>query len=239
MFDHQTNPEDGEAATEREATSTTRCLIADAHPLLRRGVAAALTPIVGRVVATMAGDADELREGLETDGLALIVTDLVLPGFTGYSLVRAVADRRPGVPYLVLSAQQEALYAEGALRAGAQGFASKFADEDVFEGAIRHLLAGQAYASASVHRLVLEGVSRRESRSGLAALSAREHEVFVLLGRGLTRGEIADRLSVHPKTVGTYITRTAAKLGLDGTARLVETAVRWASASSEATEDNG
>lgn len=213
-----------------------RCLIADAQPVVRAGVVALLQRSVGPVVAATAGEVGELTEGLADEGLDLVVTDVVLPGYPGSDLVRFIVGRRSSAALLVFSAQDEALYAERALREGADGYVSKFADEDEFSEAVRSVLAGRVYVSETAQRLILEGIAQGNGRSGVEQLSAREHEVFVLLGQGRTRSEIAERLDVSPRTVGTYLARTAKKLNLRGTARVVEAAVRWVSAGRAAVE---
>jgi DNA-binding NarL/FixJ family response regulator len=218
----ETNGGAGEAAL--------HCLVADAQPVVRAGVVALLQRVVGPVEATMAGGVGELADGLADEGLDLVVTDVVLPGYSGADLVRFVVSRRSAAAVLVFSAQDEALYAERALREGADGYVSKFANEETFSEAVRSVLAGRVYVSESAQRRILEGLAQGSRRSGVEQLSAREHEVFVLLGQGRTRSEIAEQLDVSPRTVGTYLARTAKKLNLRGAARVVEAAVRWVSA---------
>ena len=214
----------------RERAGKSRLLIVDDHPLVRAGLERLIRFEPGLEVcgaADSSGDAIRLVHQLNPD---LVLVDLVLKNGSGLDLCKQLATIRPGLRLLVLSAQDENLYAERALRAGAHGFVSKEADWSDLVNAIRAVLADKAWVASPVAERVVTRVIRRENlaQSPIELLTDRELDVFELLGHGLTSHQIAARLYLSPKTVESHRERLKVKLNLRNSTELVHRALLWA-----------
>lgn len=136
----------------------------------------------------------------------------------------------PNLPVLVLSTQDEAIYAERTLRAGASGYVMEQAGCETLMKAIRSILGGQLYVSPVLSQAALEKLAGREAHASAAsmdALSAREFDVFQLIGHGKSTREISDMLHLSPKTVAVHRNHIRAKLKVHSSAELVQAAIRF------------
>lgn len=216
-------------AESRRTPDPVRILIVDDHPLVRLGFAQLLSDEEDLVVC---GEAESAAEGLRLVGeLApdLVVIDLSLKGTSGLELIKQVRSRRPDLPMLVCSMHDESLFAERALRAGAQGYIGKREAPEDLVTAARAVLAGERYLSPRfAARLEAAGLGPREDLpEPMAVLSDRELEVFELIGRGHGTREIAERLGLAVKTVETYRENIKEKLLIESAPELARRAVTW------------
>jgi DNA-binding NarL/FixJ family response regulator len=178
------------------------------------------------------GDADNVRDGFELikrtrPGIAII--DISLKGSSGLELLKELRVNAIRVPVLVLSMHDEALYAERALRAGANGYITKHeASEDVMI-AIRRVIEGELYLNPRFMGRMMSNIMAGGKRAGepIERLADRELEVFRLIGRGMTTREIGEELGLGTTTVDTYRTRIREKLRLENALRLRVEAIRW------------
>ncbi len=160
----------------------------------------------------------------------LMVVDLSLPRGSGLDLMKNLRAQFPEVRILVLSMHDEASVAERAFRAGAHGYAVKRESGPSIIDGIRTVLEGKFYASPSLTAQLAGRIFGGGAHSGKTPgelLSDREMEVFSLRGQGRSPKEIADRLGVSVKTVGSYDARIKEKLGLDDAGELMREAVLW------------
>jgi DNA-binding NarL/FixJ family response regulator len=207
-----------------------RVFFVDDHPLVREWLAS----MVGlESDLEVCGQAEEAAAALAAAPLAkpdVMVVDLSLPRSSGLELIKDMRAQFPGVRLLVLSMHDEASVAERAFRAGAHGYAVKSeSGPHIIEG-IRAVLAGKFYASPSLTAQLAGRMFGAAARSGgrpEELLSDREMEVFKLRGQGCVAKEIADRLGVSVKTVGSYDARIKEKLGLHDAGELMREAVLW------------
>ena len=154
----------------------------------------------------VAGEADNIRDGLELikhtrPSIALI--DITLKGASGLELIKELRAKGITTPVLVLSMHEESLYAERAVRAGANGYITKHeASADVM-AAIRHVLGGGIYFNARFMSQMMSKMMGTADPSGdpVERLADRELEVFRLIGRGLTNREIGEQLALGTTTV--------------------------------------
>src|SRR4051812_49280868 len=198
--------------------SARRVFLLDDHPLVREWLAGmiALEPDL-----EVCGQADEPSVAFNavTDlRPEVVVVDLSLPRGSGLEFIKQMRAAHPNVRLLVLSMHDEATVAERAFRAGAHGYAVKREPGPHIVKGIRTVLEGKFYASPSLaaqlaSRLFTDKAARAQRPED--ALSDREMEVFKLRGQGLGAKEIADRLGVSVKTVGSYEARVKEKLGLE------------------------
>ncbi len=205
-------------------------IIADDHPLMRRGLTALIDSEPDLVVSGEAGACGTALQAIARRPPDLAIIDLSLEGGEdGLDLVKALKIRSPPIPSLVLSMHPEAIYAERALRAGARGYLSKQQLGETVLVAIRRVLSGRIYMSEA---LGMDLASRfvggdRKPKSPLATLSDRELQVFRLIGEGRRTREIAPILNLSPKTIESYREHLKQKLDIDGAPELVRRAVRF------------
>jgi DNA-binding NarL/FixJ family response regulator len=204
-------------------------LIVDDHPVVREGLAMHLATQPDLEVC---GEAEDLPGALTLMTSArpdVAIIDISLKNSSGIELIRRIKERGDVVRILVWSMYPENLYAERALRAGAQGYLNKGQATHCVLDAVRAILQGQVYLSGELaNRLLHRVVGRKpEGRSAIDSLSDRELEAFQFLGEGMTTESIAERMHVSPKTVETFRTRIKEKLGISNLPELIQRAAQW------------
>lgn len=209
--------------------SKKRIVVIDDHPIVRQGFAQLINRESDLETVGEAEDstsAMEVIEELEPD-LALI--DLSLKGSNGLELIKQLSAQHEGLKMLVISLHDENVYAERALRAGAMGYVMKSEATDDVLNAIRSVVEGNIFLSEKMRKRMIERYARGESDGGsqVDVLSDREFEVFQLIGRGDTTGNIAEQLSLSVKTIETYKSHIKTKLGLNSSTELMQRAVEW------------
>lgn len=161
----------------------------------------------------------------------LLIVDITLQGKNGIELIHALHEKLPELPMLVLSMHSESLYAERAFQAGAKGYIMKQEASDSVVDAIRTVLKGEVFASQHFLGSILNKfIGKNQNSNSMTpemALAKRELEVFELIGQGLSTKDIAERLHLSVKTIGTYRERIKEKLHLKHGTELVKQAVRW------------
>lgn len=211
-----------------------RVLVLDDHPLIRHG----LVDLISRQDdMEVVGEAEGLNEAFqmfERSNPDLVVVDITLKDGNGLEFVKDIKARRPDVMMLVSSMQDETLYAERCLRAGARGYINKDEATNKVIDAIRQIMAGKVYLSPELMDQVLYRMVGGTAASPdgtpklpLDTLTDRELEVFELIGDGLTTREIASRLELSHKTIETYKENIKQKLSLKNAAELNRHAVQW------------
>jgi two-component system invasion response regulator UvrY len=203
-----------------------RFLIVDDHPLVRRGIVEVLGEAFPE--ATIAEASDEAAAlQLVYDGVwDLVVLDLSLPGRTGLDVLKEIRDARPRLPILILSTYPEQQFASRALRAGASGYLNKGSAPEVLVCAVRKVLAGGKYVSASVGESLAADLDRDFSKPLHECLSDREYDVMLRIASGKTVGEIAEEIHLSVKTISTYRTRILLKMRMKNNAELTQYGVR-------------
>jgi len=215
------------------AKAKTRVFVADDHPFLRVGLSHLINKEADMTVCGEAETVAGVRSGVERDKPDILLTDLCLGDSDGLDLIKGLKAQFPNLPILVLSQQDETLFAERTLRAGARGYIMKErATQDVLEG-IRTILGGDLYVSRKVAALAMrklvEGGAEAGGTAGseVSGLSDRELQVFRLLGAGKKTMEIADALKLSHKTIETYRENIKQKLNLPNATTLIHRATEW------------
>jgi len=158
-----------------------------------------------------------------------VIVDIALKGTNGIELLKRIKALYPEVPVLVLSVQDEALFAERALRAGARGYVMKQAPTEEVMAAVRQVLRGGRYLSRKMQDRLLENLSNAGGAGavpGVDSLSDRELEVFQLVGSGAGTRQIAQQLNLSIKTIETYRAHIKKKLKLRNGMELIRLAVQ-------------
>jgi two-component system, NarL family, response regulator FusR len=199
-------------------------LVADDHHILRLGVRHLLGE---RASVTDAVSLHEARALLSRQHFDLLLLDLGLgDDFSLHSLPQLRQDW-PRLKILVLTSMAEELFAERALRAGADGFVMKSALGDTLLHAVDAVMAGGVYLSPGVSGALLRKAAGRGPASSEVELTAREVEVLRLVAAGKGTREIADTLNRSVKTIETHKQALKTKLGAETPAMLVRLALAW------------
>jgi DNA-binding NarL/FixJ family response regulator len=190
-------------------------LIADDHPLFRKGLRALLATVPQMQVVGEAGNGAEavrLAEQLQPN---LVLMDLQMPGGDGLTAIRQLAAVRPHTHILVVTMFEDDDSVFAAMRAGARGYVLKDMDDDEMIRAIRAVAHGEAIFSPAVARRLLGFFAAPRAAAPPRAfpeLTEREREVLEVLTLGYTNAAIAQRLSLSPKTVRNYVSSIFGKL---------------------------
>jgi DNA-binding NarL/FixJ family response regulator len=215
----------------RSNPSAPKCkvFLIDDHPILRQGLALFIDREPDLKVCGEADDATSALQAIQDSTPDFVVLDISLEGPDGLELLKILRARYPKLPVLILSMHDESLYAERALRAGANGYIMKQEATDKVLTAIRHILGGDIYLSERLtKRMLQQFVSGSVSpRDPIAKLSDRELEVYRLIGAGRGTRQIADELHVSTKTIESYQAHIKEKLALRNARELVQHAIEW------------
>lgn len=217
--------------TEAAPPAKRRILIVEDHPIVRRGLRELLEREPDLMICGEAEGNFEALKAARESSPDLAIVDLSLKEGHGLDLIKTLRREKPKIRVLVLSAHEESLYAERALRAKAGGYIMKQEAPENLVKAVRRVLRGEIYVSDPISRMLLEKLASGESlddESPIARFTDRELEVFRLLGQGHTSRVIADSLCVSIKTVETYREHIRRKLGLKNSSELLRQAIAWA-----------
>lgn len=207
-----------------------RIMVVDDHPLFRKGVVQLLSQENDLQVRAEAENSPAALAALRSTPVDLAIVDIGLHGSAdGIELTKAICAERPDVPVLVLSMHDELLYAERALRAGARGYLMKREALDSVLTAVRAILAGEIYLSASMtRRMIAEHIGAgSSSRSAVEKLTDRELEILQLIGSGKSVRAIAAELHLSPKTVEAHRANIKEKLNLGSAREVARFATTW------------
>ena len=198
----------------------------DDHAVVRRGVRELLTEAFPGCEVTEVGSGDDAMGTFTESMYQLVVLDLALPGRGGLDALKQLHAHAPQVPVLVLSAHSEDQYAIRALRAGARGYITKQSASEELVLAVRKVLAGTPYVSASLAEHLAGLLTRSPERPPHETLSDREMQVFRMLATGKSVKEIGAELELSDKTISTYRARVLDKMNLRTNAELMRYALR-------------
>lgn len=207
-----------------------KIVVVDDHAVFREGLVRIINQEKDMEVC---GEAENAADGLklaQSEKPEMMILDISMEGMNGIDLAKNLRARFPDLRILVLSMHKEALYAERALRAGANGYIMKRESGRKLVSAIRIILSGQTYISDELNQIILQKLAnsgRNESVHSIETLSDRELEVFQLIGSGYGTRQIAEKISISMKTVESHREHIREKLGLKNTFELVQQAIHW------------
>ncbi len=205
--------------------STLRVVVADDHPVYRRGVETALASERGLTLVAACGDGAEALEAIRDERPDVAVLDHNLPGLAGRDVIEAIGREELPTRALVLSGFVDPSVVHAALAAGAAGYLSKDAEPAEIAEAVVAVGHGETVLSQDV-QAALAGQIRRERADHRQLLTARETAVLRLLAEGLSAGRIGKELSISATTVKTHLQHAYDKLGVSSGAAAVTQAIR-------------
>ncbi|WP_175582693.1 response regulator [Nocardioides guangzhouensis] len=193
---------------------TLRVVLADDHPVVRRGLRALLSTIEGIEVVGEAADGEAAVKEAQLLVPDIVLMDVRMPGLDGVEATRRIRAAVPGVAVLVLTMFDDDATVFTAMQAGARGYLLKGAEQDEIVGALRAVAAGQVIFGPGIASRVLDHFAAPPTPAAepFPELTAREREILALLAEGRRTSAIADRLALSPKTVSNNLTSIFAKL---------------------------
>jgi DNA-binding NarL/FixJ family response regulator len=205
-------------------------LLIDDHPIVRQGLALLISR---EPDLTVCGEAEGARSGLQAVANLhpdIVVLDLSLSGPDGLDVLKEIRMKSGDLPVLILSMHDETIYAERALRAGANGYIMKQEATEKVLVAIRRILHGDIYLSERLTSTMLNQFvhgTASAKRSPVVNLTDRELEIFRLIGEGHSTRRIAEELHLSVKTIESHQARIKEKLALRNARELVQHAIEW------------
>ncbi len=202
-------------------------ILCDDHALIRRGIRDTLGDAGDIRVVGEAGDYGELRALMRGTRCDVLVLDINLPGRSGLDVLHALKEEGSPVKVLVVSMYPEDQYAIRALRAGAFGYVNKGGDPQLLVQAVRTVAQGRKYVTPEIAQMLVESLTAPPGvEQAHQKLSDREMQTLTLIASGKRLSDIAEALTLSPKTVSVYRARVLEKLGLTNNAELTVYAIR-------------
>lgn len=208
-----------------ECTSKIKILIADDHPLFRRGLKNTFADTPDIEVVGEAINSNEVLAQVREMELSLVLLDISMPGKGGLEVLKQLKTEFPKIPVLILSVYPENQYAVRFIKAGASGYLTKESSIDILIEAVRKVAQGGNYASAEItEKLAFDFLNTDKPPHEL--LSDREYQVFSMIATGKSLTEIGKELSLSVKTISTHRTRILEKMKMKKNAELIHYAIQ-------------
>ena len=204
----------------------TRVILCDDHALIRRGIRDTLAEQPDMQIVGEAGDYGELRTLLRSTSCDVLVLDISMPGRSGLDVLHVLKDEGSPILVLIVSMYPEDQYALRALRAGAYGYVNKGADPAQIVAAVRMVAQGRKYITAEMAQMLVESLTTPAPEAPHEKLSDRELQTLTMIASGKRLSDIAEELSLSPKTVSVYRARVLEKLGMANNSELTVYAIR-------------
>ena len=198
-----------------------KILIADDHPIVRKGIKQLIEETPDLIVVDEAKDGREVLEKIQKQPIDVLLLDISLPVISGFEIINEINKKHPRYKILVLSMHPEEQYAVRVLKAGAAGYLTKESAPDELIKALRKVARGGKYITASLAEKLAFDIEKDTDQPPHELLSAREYQVMLLLGKGKTVGQIGKELFLSVKTISTYRSRILEKMGMKSNAEII------------------
>ena len=206
-----------------------RVMLVDDHAVVRAGLRMMLESEEEFDICSEASTASEAILNTAQDKPDVILMDIGLPDMTGIEATREIKRAFPEIPVVALTIHEDEEYFFKMLDAGASGYVPKRAAPEELLSAIRAAYSGEVYLYPSLAKLLVRDFLSQQQESAantLNGLTAREEEVLALLAEGESNTEIAEKLTISPKTVARHRENIMNKLNLHSRTDLVKYAIR-------------
>jgi DNA-binding NarL/FixJ family response regulator len=203
-----------------------KILIADDHPIFRKGIRTILSETPGFVVAGEASTSAEVISKVQKEKFDIILLDLSMPGRGGLETLKDLKRDYPDILVLVVSMHPEDQYAMRVLRAGAAGYLTKEHAPDELVTAIRKIARGGKYITPTLAEKMAFDLERASDGPPHESLSDREYQVMLLISSGKSIKDIGEDLFLSDKTISTYRARILEKMNMKSNAELIRYAIQ-------------
>ena len=202
-----------------------KIVIVDDHELVREGLKKVLLKESGIQLVGEASNALELFKLLEETEVDLVVLDITMPGRSGLDIISELKNLNDHIRILILSMHPEERFALRAFKAGASGYLSKEAAARELVAAIRKIMNGGRYVSAALAEHLVSNFDKELGKLPHETLSNREFEIFRLIAKGKSVGQIAEELILSVNTITSYRSRMMEKMNFSSNAEIVRYAI--------------
>ncbi len=191
-----------------------KIIIADDHPLVRKGLREILEGEIDLEIVGEAASGGEVLEAVRQKLPDVVITDLSMPGMSGLDMISALKQEHPKLPVLVLTMHPEDRFAVRSLKSGASGYMTKDSLPEEITKAVRLLASGKKYITESLAEKLAMELDKDITRSPHETLSNREFQIMCALASGMKVKEIAEELSISIHTVNTHKARIMEKMNM-------------------------
>ncbi len=207
--------------------NTTRVLLADDHTIVRAGIRALLDSVMHVEVVGEAANGSQALDSIEKLRPDVVLLDLMMPGLTGFEVLKEVTERFSEVHVILLTVHEEVEYAYQALHLGASGYLPKSAASAELPLAIEHVMSGRKYISPALNQEAAIELGRGSEGQALSTdLTPRQREVLARIAGGQSTKDIAMELEISIKTVESHRAQVMERLHIHSIAGLVRFAIK-------------
>lgn len=203
-----------------------RLVLADDHAIVRSGLRQIAQAEEGISVVGEAAESGDLLDVLRKTDADVVLMDISMPGKNGLEGLKQVRERWPRIAVLMLSMYPEDQYAVRSVKAGAAGYLHKNSPPETVIAAIRTVARGKKYITPELAEQLASHLSQGDERPPHELLSDREYQTMVMIASGRTLTQIAEEISLSPKTVSVYRARLLEKMKLKNNAELTHYALK-------------
>jgi DNA-binding NarL/FixJ family response regulator len=204
-----------------------KILIADDHPVVRKGLREIVKKAFDMVMVDEASNGQEVLERVSKNDYDVVLLDISMPGRSGLDILKELKGQKPKLSVLVLSIHPEEQYAVRVLKAGASGYLTKESAQDELISAIQKISTGRKYISPSLAERLALDLEMGAEKPPHESLSDREYQVMCMIASGKRVKEIAEELFLSVKTVSTYRARLLDKMRMKNSAELTHYAIKY------------
>jgi two-component system, NarL family, invasion response regulator UvrY len=198
-----------------------KVLIADDHPVVRRGLKTILREAPEIKAEDEASDGLEVMDMIRKEEYDVLLLDLSMPNLDGLEAISRIKAEKPELSILVISMNPEEIFGMRALRLGASGYLSKDSAPEQLITAIRRVAAGKVFVSQTLGEMLALNVSKGSPQLPHEMLSEREYQVMIMIAKGKSLKQIAIELSLSVKTISTHRAHILRKMKLENNAQIV------------------
>jgi two-component system invasion response regulator UvrY len=203
-----------------------KVLIVDDHALVRMGIRRLLEDIEDIEVVADAENGESALALVKANAPDVVLLDMKMPGIDGWEVIRRLKRMHMDVKVIAVTAMDADPFPSRILQLGAMGYLTKESTAAEMEAAIRKVAKGEKYLSAEVAQKMAINSLEETTVSPFGALSEREMQVMLMITKGLSAQEIADKLFLSAKTVNGYKYRLFVKLNIKNIVELTYLAMK-------------
>lgn len=204
-----------------------KVVIADDHAIVRKGLRQIVAEHGEIEVIGECENYSDIQKTMRTTDFDVLLLDITMPGKNGLDTLKIVKENKPKLQVLMLSMHPEDQYAVRAMRSGASGYLTKNSAPEKLVEAILTLARGRRYITPELAESLAAAVTQpTDEQLPHQRLSDREFQTIRLIASGRKLAEIAEEMSISPKTVSVYRARILEKMGLRNNAELTHYALK-------------